>query len=110
MGDVAIRTQGLSKRFGGVEALSSLDLRVERGEVLGFAHHENERFGPIGVAAGARGRGLGHVLMFRTLRAIGFRGHLSLELFNRDYWKEDPLTVARTGLEKMKAAARAGLA
>src|SRR5438105_8332518 len=36
MGDVAIRTQGLAKRFGGVEALSSLDLRVERGEVLGY--------------------------------------------------------------------------
>jgi len=28
---------------------------------------------------------------------------LSLELFNRQYWKEDPLTVARTGLQKMKA-------
>ena len=28
---------------------------------------------------------------------------LSLELFNRDYWKEDPLTVAKTGLAKMKA-------
>lgn len=30
---------------------------------------------------------------------------LSLELFNRDYWEQDPLTVARTGLEKMKRAA-----
>lgn len=29
---------------------------------------------------------------------------LSLELFNRDYWKLDPLVVARTGLAKMKAA------
>ena len=29
---------------------------------------------------------------------------LSLELFNREYWKQDPLTVAKTGLEKMKAA------
>lgn len=29
---------------------------------------------------------------------------LSLELFNRDYWKQDPLQVAKTGLEKMKAA------
>jgi 2-keto-myo-inositol isomerase len=47
--------------------------------------------------------------LFRALRTIGFHGHLSLELFNRDYWKEDPLTVARTGLEKMRAAARAGL-
>jgi len=27
---------------------------------------------------------------------------LSLELFNREYWKSDPLTVAKTGLEKMR--------
>lgn len=27
---------------------------------------------------------------------------LSLELFNRDYWKQDPLLVAKTGLEKMR--------
>jgi len=32
----------------------------------------------------------------------GFRGALSLELFNPDYWKQDALTVARTGLEKMQ--------
>jgi len=40
--------------------------------------------------------------IFGDLRAIGFRGFLSLELFNRDYWRQDPLQVARTGLEKMK--------
>jgi sugar phosphate isomerase/epimerase len=40
------------------------------------------------------------------LRAIGFRGFLSLELFNRDYWKQDALVVARTGLEAMRAAVR----
>lgn len=28
---------------------------------------------------------------------------LSLELFNRSYWEEDPLKVAATGLEKMKS-------
>ena len=28
---------------------------------------------------------------------------LSLELFNRDYWKQDALTVARTGREKIQA-------
>ncbi len=38
------------------------------------------------------------------LRAIGFEGYYSLELFNREYWKMDPEQVARTGLEKMKAA------
>lgn len=42
--------------------------------------------------------------LFSDLRAAGFRGTLSLELFNRDYWQQDALTVARTGLEKMKAA------
>jgi sugar phosphate isomerase/epimerase len=39
------------------------------------------------------------------LRAIGFRGVLSLELFNHDYWQRDALEVARTGLEKMRAVA-----
>lgn len=30
---------------------------------------------------------------------------LSLELFNREYWLQDPLQVAKTGLEKMKKVA-----
>jgi sugar phosphate isomerase/epimerase len=38
------------------------------------------------------------------LFATGFCGTLSLELFNPEYWKQEPLIVARTGLEKMKAA------
>ncbi len=41
--------------------------------------------------------------VLRDLRAVGFRGVLSLELFNRDYWNQDAFTVARTGLEKMQA-------
>ncbi len=41
--------------------------------------------------------------MLRDLRLAGFQGFLSLELFNRDYWKQDPLAVAKTGLEKMQA-------
>jgi sugar phosphate isomerase/epimerase len=44
--------------------------------------------------------------ILRDLRQIGYRGVLSLELFNRDYWKQDALTVARTGLDKMRAAVR----
>jgi sugar phosphate isomerase/epimerase len=47
--------------------------------------------------------------LLRDLRRLGFRGVLSLELFNREYWKQDALTVARTGLEKMRAVARASL-
>ena len=40
-----------------------------------------------------------------ALRAMGGVKVLSLELFNREYWKEDVLTVARKGLEKMRAIA-----
>ena len=41
--------------------------------------------------------------IFRTLRAIGFDGYLSLELFNKDYYEQDAVLVARTGLEKLRA-------
>ena len=33
--------------------------------------------------------------VFRSLYANGFRGFLSLELFNHEYWKNDALLVAR---------------
>ena len=48
--------------------------------------------------------------MLRDLLALGFRGLLSLELFNREYWKQDALLVARTGLEKMRAVVAAAMA
>jgi sugar phosphate isomerase/epimerase len=43
------------------------------------------------------------VQLLADMRRAGFRGALSLELFNRDYWQRDALDVARTGLEKTKA-------
>lgn len=36
------------------------------------------------------------------LASMGGTKVLSLELFNPEYWKNDPLNVARTGLEKIK--------
>jgi sugar phosphate isomerase/epimerase len=36
------------------------------------------------------------------LNGAGFQGVMSLELFNESYWKQDALTVARTGLEKLR--------
>jgi 2-keto-myo-inositol isomerase len=47
--------------------------------------------------------------MLRDLRNLGYHGMLSLELFNRDYWKQDAFQVAKTGLEKMKAVVRTSL-
>ncbi len=37
------------------------------------------------------------------LRTIGYRGPLSLELFNKTLWTQDPAEVARKGLERMRA-------
>ncbi|HQU43187.1 MAG TPA: sugar phosphate isomerase/epimerase [Pirellulales bacterium] len=47
--------------------------------------------------------------LFRDLRDAGFCGMLSLELFNRGYWEQDPLEVARIGLEKTRAAVQKAL-
>ncbi len=55
---------------------SRLAIAHQGGKVIGYSHFDNERFGPIGVAANERGRGLGQVLMYETLRAqrlAGFR-------------------------------------
>lgn len=47
--------------------------------------------------------------LFRTLSAIGFRGFLSVELFNPTYWQQPAEQVAKTSLEKTRAAVRAAL-
>jgi 2-keto-myo-inositol isomerase len=47
--------------------------------------------------------------LLRDLQGIGCRAVLSLELFNRDYWRQDALQVARTGLESLQAVVRRSL-
>jgi sugar phosphate isomerase/epimerase len=47
--------------------------------------------------------------LLASLRAGGFQVMLSLELFNRDYWTQDPLKVATTGFEKMKTLVQASV-
>ena len=44
--------------------------------------------------------------LLRDLNTVGFRGALSLEVFNPEYWKQDAALVARTGIEKMRALVR----
>lgn len=38
----------------------------------------------------------------KVLKKIGYTGCLSLELFNREHWKQDPKIVAANGLKKMQ--------
>ncbi len=48
--------------------------------------------------------------ILRDVYDNGCRAMLSLELFNRDYWKQDALAVAKLGLAKMKAVVQKALA
>jgi 2-keto-myo-inositol isomerase len=40
--------------------------------------------------------------LLADLRSIGFRGPISLEMFNRDHWQQDPVEVAKRGMRKMR--------
>ncbi len=41
------------------------------------------------------------VQLLKDLKEINYRGPLSLELFNREHWKQNPLDVTKTGLNKI---------
>jgi 2-keto-myo-inositol isomerase len=51
---------------------------------------------------------IGQIL--RDLRDNGFRGHLSLELFNREYWAKSADENLKTAMEKIRATVRAAMA
>lgn len=44
--------------------------------------------------------------IIQALQVSGFRGVLSLELFNPTYWTQDAIEVAKRGLESMRSAVR----
>jgi polyether ionophore transport system ATP-binding protein len=74
----AVRTEGLTKRYGDTVALESLDLAVERGEVYGY-------LGPNGA---------GKTTTIRLLLALHRPTAGRAELFGIDAWG-DPVTAHR---------------
>ncbi|HEX9365811.1 MAG TPA: sugar phosphate isomerase/epimerase family protein, partial [Vicinamibacterales bacterium] len=48
--------------------------------------------------------------ILRDLRDNGFRGYLSLELFNRDYWARSADENLKTAMEKIRATVRSAMA
>lgn len=96
---------------------SSFDsLRLLSGRMIHVCHMNDYPADPPRdrVTDGHRvypGDGVGPIVpMLRTLRATGFQGFLSLEVFNREYWKQDAMTVARNGLAKTRAVAEKAMA
>ncbi|MDP6116145.1 MAG: sugar phosphate isomerase/epimerase family protein [Planctomycetota bacterium] len=45
--------------------------------------------------------------IFQTLHKIGYRGMLSLELFNESYWEQEASHVLETGLKKLREQVQA---
>lgn len=61
-------------------------LVIAKGEeILGYAQHRNERFGPFGVRPDLRSQGLGRVLLTHTLRQMRASGfHVAWFLWTSD--------------------------
>ena len=48
--------------------------------------------------------------LFNILDSIGWHGYLSVELFNREYWKQSPQKVAQNAIDKTRAAVQKAIA
>jgi sugar phosphate isomerase/epimerase len=83
-------------------------LKMLRGESIGIFHMNDypkiERNKIVDANRVYPGDGIAPLKdVLKVLKEIGYRGMLSLELFNPEYWKQDALQVAQTGLKKMQA-------
>ena len=73
---------------------------VRGNEILGYAQHRLERFGPFGVRPDLRSQGIGRVLlshMLRKMRASGF--HVAWFLWTGD---EAARLYARVGFHEVR--------
>jgi GNAT superfamily N-acetyltransferase len=50
-------------------------LAMKGNEILGYAQYEEEHFGPFGVRDDYQGKGIGQVLLARTIQMMHNRGH-----------------------------------
>lgn len=72
--DVRRALQGIVR---GDAATTTLHVATDHGEIIGYAQTDKERFGPFGVNEAYRGRGIGAVLLSRTLVAMRTQGYHS---------------------------------
>lgn len=52
-------------------------LAVDKGKIIGFCQNEREHFGPFGVSDDYQGRGVGTVLLARTMHQMRLNGYHS---------------------------------
>jgi branched-chain amino acid transport system ATP-binding protein len=79
---VLVRTQGLTRRFGGLVAVSDLSMEVRRGEILGL-------IGPNGA---------GKSTTFNLISGFMVPSSGTLEVFGEDCTGRSPTKISRMGL------------
>ena len=82
--DVVLKVQGASKRFGGLQALSEVNLRIERGQVAGL-------IGPNGA---------GKTTFFNVVTGLYVPDAGTFELAGRPYSPSAVHEVARAGIAR----------
>jgi sugar phosphate isomerase/epimerase len=97
--------------FRGGDTMESLAML--RGTQIAIAHFNDAPVSPPAHAQHDGHRvwpGEGHLDLRRyceLLTRAGYHGWLSLELFREELWRQDPVEVARVGLEKMRSVVEA---
>ncbi|MDK2971892.1 MAG: mycothiol synthase [Candidatus Sumerlaeota bacterium] len=67
----------LGRMASGEAPPTSIFIATDKGSIVGYCKFDGEHFGPFGVADSHQGRGLGTVLLARTLRQMRLEGHHS---------------------------------
>jgi len=84
MPDCLLQARGVSKRFGGLQALADVGIRIERGQVYGL-------IGPNGA---------GKTTFFNVLTGLVMPDAGHFELDGRSYWPKDAHRVAQRGIAR----------
>ncbi|HEX4584337.1 MAG TPA: ABC transporter ATP-binding protein [Burkholderiaceae bacterium] len=84
MADCALRAQSVSKRFGGLQALSEVQIQIEQGQIYGL-------IGPNGA---------GKTTFFNVLTGLAAPDSGTFELCGQAYWPTDAHRVAKCGIAR----------
>lgn len=60
-----------------VNVFDAILVATDKEKIVGYCQYDGEHFGPFGVAEAYQGRGIGSVLLARTLLQMRLRGHHS---------------------------------
>ena len=67
--------RNLSDLTRGMYDEESIFIALDQGKIIGFCQYEGSHFGPFGVVDGYQGRGVGSVLLARTLHTMRLKGY-----------------------------------